>query len=386
MYATITDSLDNVPAGQWNRLIGDGNPFVRHEFLVAMEHHGCVGQESGWTPQHVLVYDDDEELIGAAPMYLKFHSYGEYVFDWAWADAYQRHGLKYFPKLVIAVPFTPVTGPRLLSNGTRQADVRAGLIEATLEVAKRAGVSTAHWLFPDDTELDDFKSQETLLLRVGCQYHWENPGFRDFDDFLDALVSKKRKQIKRERRQARELGIDIQMTAANALTEEQWEAFYRFYCNTYDKKWGMPYLNLGFFLEIGRTMPDDVHLVLAKQGEQYVAGALCLSDDKALYGRNWGSADYFPALHFEMCYYQTIEHCIKRGLSRFEAGAQGDYKISRGLMPTMTSSAHWVGHPQFRDAIAAFLDEERENVMRYINYMNAHSPYRQDTDRSCKGR
>ena len=386
MYATIIDSLDNVSAGQWNRLIGGGNPFVRHEFLVAMEHHGCVGQESGWTPQHILVYDDDEELIGAAPMYLKFHSYGEYVFDWAWADAYARHGLKYFPKLVSAVPFTPVTGPRLLSNGTQQADVRAGLIEATLEVAKRAGVSTAHWLFPDDTELDDFKSQETLLLRVGCQYHWENPGFRDFDDFLDTLVSKKRKQIKRERRQARELGIDIQMTAANAPTEEQWKAFYRFYCNTYDKKWGMPYLNLGFFLEIGQTMSDDVHLVLAKRGEQYVAGALCLSDDKALYGRNWGSADYFPALHFEMCYYQTIEHCIKRGLSRFEAGAQGDYKISRGLMPTVTSSAHWVGHPQFRDAIAAFLDEERENVMRYINYMNAHSPYRQDTDRSCEGR
>ena len=382
MYATITESLDNVTAEQWNPLIGCGNPFVRHEFLVAMERHGCVGEGSGWTPQHVLVYDDDDQLVGAAPMYLKFHSYGEYVFDWAWADAYSRHGLKYFPKLVVAVPFTPVTGPRLLSTGAHQSDVRAGLIEATLEVARRAGVSTAHWLFSDETELEDYKSQE-LLHRVGCQYHWENPGFRDFDDFLDSLVSKKRKQIKRERRQVAQYGVDITMAPANQLNENQWHAFHQFYCNTYDKKWGLPYLNLGFFLEIGRTLPDAVHLVMARQNDQYIAAALCLSDEHALYGRNWGCDDYIPALHFEMCYYQTIEHCIAHGLARFEAGAQGDYKISRGLMPKVTSSAHWVGHPQFREDIANFLDEERVGIMRYIDHMNGHSPYRHGANHRC---
>ena len=383
MYATITDSLEKVTAEQWNILIGSGNPFVRHEFLVALERHSCVGEESGWTPQHVLVYDDDDQLVGAAPMYLKFHSYGEYVFDWAWAEAYSRHGLRYFPKLVSAVPFSPVTGPRLLSTGTDQRDIRAGLIEATLEVAKRAGISSAHWLYPDDSELDDFKSH-ALLHRVGCQYHWENPGFRDFDDFLDALVSKKRKQIKRERRQARESGVHIEMAPANELSEEQWNAFHQFYCNTYDRKWGVPYLNLGFFLEISRTLPQAVHLVMAKRHDRYIAGALCLSDDQALYGRNWGSAEYLPALHFEMCYYQTIEHCINRGLARFEAGAQGDYKISRGLLPTVTSSAHWVGHPQFREAIATFLDEEREGIMRYIEYMSGHTPYRRSAEGGCQ--
>jgi len=376
MYATIVESLDDVKAEQWNPLIGSGNPFVRHEFLVAMERHGCVGRETGWVPQHVLVYDDNDKLVGAAPMYLKFHSYGEYVFDWAWADAYSRHGLKYFPKLVVAVPFSPVTGPRLLASSPEQSDIRKGLVEATIEVARRAEISSAHWLFCDQTELEDYESQ-ALLHRVGCQFHWENPGYRDFDDFLESLVSKKRKQIKRERRQVKDSGVEVQMLPAMEVDKNQWEAFHQFYCNTYDRKWGLPYLNVDFFLEIGKSLPEAVHLVLAKQGDRYVAGALCLGDEEALYGRNWGCDDYIPALHFEMCYYQTIEYCINNGLARFEAGAQGDYKISRGLMPRLTSSAHWVAHPQFREAISNFLDEEREGVVRYIEYMNAHSPYRQ---------
>ena len=376
MYATIVESLDDVTAEQWNSLIGSGNPFVRHEFLVAMERHGCVGRETGWIPQHVLVYGDDDKLVGAAPMYLKFHSYGEYVFDWAWADAYSRHGLKYFPKLVVAVPFSPVTGPRLLASSPEQSDIRKGLVEATIEVARRAEVSSAHWLFCEQTELEDYESQ-ALLHRVGCQFHWENPGYRDFDDFLESLVSKKRKQIKRERRQVKDSGVDVQMLPAMEVDKSQWEAFHQFYCNTYDRKWGLPYLNVEFFLEIGKSLPEAVHLVLAKQGGRYVAGALCLEDEEALYGRNWGCDDYIPALHFEMCYYQTIEYCIRNGLARFEAGAQGDYKISRGLMPRLTSSAHWVAHPQFREAISKFMDEEREGVVRYIEYMNTHSPYRQ---------
>lgn len=375
MRCSAVTSLKEVSAEDWNRLSGSDNPFVRHEFLIALERNGCVGDDAGWAPQHLLLHDGPR-LVGALPMYLKHHSYGEYVFDWGWADAYRRCGLPYYPKLVSAIPYTPVTGPRLLSDpGGDSGEIRGSLIEAALAHARAEDVSSVHWLFTTPSETQSL-CDERLVHRTGCQFHWTNPGFQSFEDFLLALTSKKRKQIKRERRQARDAGLDVHIYSGEALGRPQWEAFYAFYCATYDRKWGMPYLTLSFFEEIGRTLPDSVLLILASRGDEYVAGALALRGRDTLYGRNWGCHEYHPALHYEMCYYRTIDYCIEKGLKRFEAGAQGEYKLSRGLLPVATRSVHWVRHPQFRSAIAAFVEEERRDLMRYIDYMDRHSPFK----------
>ena len=374
MHCDVVDSLERVPPREWNSLIGADNPFLRHEFLRALERNDCVGAASGWEPRHLLLYDNDT-LIGASPMYLKHHSYGEYVFDWAWADAYNRYGYKYFPKLVVAIPFTPVSGPRLLcADGPDSEQIRLTLVAGARQAAEQLEVSSVHWLFTDERDQASLVHSE-LLSRTGCQYHWENRGFRDFEDFLDSLTSKKRKQIKRERRQAASADLEIRMIEGADVTEEQWAAFYSFYCATYDKKWGMPYLSAGFFEEIGTTLPECVSLVLATRQGRYIAGALCLKGESTMYGRNWGCSEFHPALHFEMCYYQTIERCIAVGLDRFEAGAQGEYKVSRGLLPTQTHSAHWIEHPDFRRAIGHFVEEEHVDVSRFVDYMEQHSPY-----------
>ncbi len=375
MQTSLVSRLDEIPASDWNRLCGPHNPFVRHEFLAALERNGCVGEGTGWLPRHLVVREGGR-LIGAVPMYLKHHSFGEYVFDWAWADAYARYGLRYYPKLVVAVPYTPVTGPRLLSNGaTHDDDVRRHLVAQALETARGDGVSSLHWLFTTPRDTEALQAGQ-LLHRAGCQFHWTNPGFRDFDDFLSELTSKRRKEVKRERRQALDSDLEVEIRTGEALGEREWHAFHRFYCATYDRKWGMPYLNLGFFEEIGRTMPESVLLILASRHGRYVAGALCFKGADSLFGRNWGSQAYYPSLHYEMCYYRTIDYCIRTGLSRFEAGAQGDYKVTRGLLPTATASAHWVGHPQFRSAIGGFIDEERREVERFIEHAARHSPFK----------
>ncbi len=372
----ITHRLEDISAADWNRLDGTENPFLRHEFLVALERNACVGEASGWLPRHVTAYEDGR-LVGAVPMYLKHHSYGEFVFDWSWAEAYARNGLAYYPKLVVAVPFTPVPGPRLLvAPETDQNTLRRELIDAVLEVARESSTSSLHWLFPNQCDTDAL-DQSKLIRRCGVQYHWFNPGYRDFDDFLGSLTSKKRKQIKRERRQSRESGLRVEMRWGERLGEPEWDAFYGFYCSTYDRKWGFPSLTREFFREICATMPESVTLVLAARHGQYVAGALCLRGDNALFGRNWGCEGFYPGLHYEVCYYQTIEYCIEMGLERLEAGAQGEHKISRGFVPVETSSAHWIKHPAFRDAIGDFVRHEQRGIRHYMEEMKSHSPYKQ---------
>ncbi len=375
MRHTIIQSLEQVAAADWNRLAGEENPFTRHEFLSALERHGCLGEKFGWWPQHLLVYDDSR-LVGAVPMYLKDNSYGEFVFDWSWADAYQRAGLRYYPKLVVAVPYTPASGPRLLIHGDADHDaVSAELSTAAIEHARDLGVSGLHWLFTTEPATRALESRG-LLRRVGCQYHWHNPGYRDFQDYLDALTSKKRKQIRRERRQAKASGVQIEVLSGRQISDQQWHKFHQFYRSTFDRKWGIATLTCEFFMAVGHQMPDSVVLVLARDRDEYVAGALNLAGSSTLYGRHWGTTRPLPGVHFELCYYQAIEYCIDRGLTRFEAGAQGEHKIPRGFLPVPTYSAHWISHPGFRDAIGRFLASEREAMAEHMSELMARSPFR----------
>jgi predicted N-acyltransferase len=378
MQLSVTSSLDSVDPAQWNACAG-GNPFLRHEFLSALERTGCVGPGTGWEPQHLVLTSDtngDRRLLGAVPMYLKNHSYGEYVFDWAWADAYERSGLRYYPKLVVAVPFTPATGPRILvAPGQDRARIGSSLVDGALKVAKETGASSLHWLFTNenDTALLEGKG---LLRRTGMQFHWHNRGYRDFDDFLSGFSAAKRKKVKRERRYVREAGITMERIPGNETSDAHWQQFHRFYLNTIRSRGAMPYLNLEFFRELGRTLADQVLLLLARHEERYVAGALFLRGADTLYGRYWGSSEEFHSLHFETCYYDPIAYCIEHGIERFEAGAQGEHKLSRGFLPTPTWSVHWLAHPEFERAVADYLSRERIGMEHYMDDLNEHSPYR----------
>jgi hypothetical protein len=374
MTLTVLSSLDDIPAADWNRLAGDANPFLLHEFLAALERHGCVGAEAGWIPQHLAALEQGR-LVGAVPMYLKDNSYGEFVFDWAWADAYRRAGLRYYPKLVVAVPYTPATGSRLLLAGDTPQIANA-LIAGALEHAQRLKVSSLHWLFTTEQDTRRLEAHG-LMRRTGCQFHWHNQGYRDFDDFLAQLTAEKRKKIKRERRFVREAGIEIEVLNGRQISAEQWEIFHRFYSSTFLKRGGIASLTLGFFQEIGQTMADNVVLVLAKHQGRYVAGAFNLRGTDTLYGRHWGCTEAFHSLHFEVCYYAAIEHCIALGLQRFEAGAQGEHKLSRGFLPAPTWSAHWLSHPAFSQAVEEFLSHEEDNMAYYMNELGEHTPYRQ---------
>lgn len=374
MPLSILNSLDEVTATDWNSLAGDANPFLRHEFLAALERHSCVGAAAGWIPQYLAAFEQDR-LVGAAPMYLKDNSYGEFVFDWAWADAYRRSGLRYYPKLVVAVPYTPATGARLLlAEDTPQ--IADALIAGALEHAQRLKVSSLHWLFTTEQDTRRLEAHG-LMRRTGCQFHWHNQGYRDFDDFLAQLTAEKRKKIKRERRFVREAGIEIEVLNGRQISAEQWEIFHRFYSSTFLKRGGIASLTSGFFQEIGRTMADNVVLLLAKHQGRYVAGAFNLRGTDTLYGRHWGCCEEFHSLHFEVCYYAAIEHCIALGLQRFEAGAQGEHKLSRGFLPTPTWSAHWLSHPVFSQAVEEFLSHEQDNMAYYMNELGEHTPYRQ---------
>lgn len=378
MQLSVTSSLDSVDSTQWNACAG-GNPFLRHEFLSALEHSGCVGAGSGWEPRHLVLLSDDNgdrRLLGAVPMYLKTHSYGEYVFDWAWADAYERSGLHYYPKLVVAVPFTPATGPRILvAPDQDHARIGSALVDGALTVAQETGASSLHWLFTNerDTALLEGKG---LLRRSGMQFHWHNRDYRDFDDFLSGFSAAKRKKVRRERRYVREAGIVLERISGNEATDAHWERFHRFYLNTIRSRGAMPYLNLEFFRELGRTMPDQVLLILARYEDRHVAGALFLRGSDTLYGRYWGSSEEFHSLHFETCYYDPIAYCIEQGIQRFEAGAQGEHKLSRGFLPTPTWSVHWLAHPEFERAVSDYLARERIGMEHYMDDLNEHSPYR----------
>lgn len=375
MRLTILDSLDTLPADQWNALAGDNNPFLRHEFLVALERHQCVGATAGWWPQHLIV-EHDGQLVGAVPMYMKNNSYGEFVFDWDWADAYHRAGLRYYPKLVVAVPYTPATGPRLLLADTPQrTQVADLLINGAIEHAQRSNASGLHWLFTNAVDMAHL-ARHGLLQRMGCQYHWENRDYRDFDDFLGQLSAEKRKKIKRERRHVNDAGVVLELLNGHQTSAEQWAIFHEFYKSTFDEKGGIASLTLEFFKELGETLPDQTLLIMASYQGQYVAGAFFLRGRDTLYGRHWGCAAQFHSLHFEACYYRAIEYCIAQGLRRFEAGAQGEHKISRGFLPTPTYSMHWIAHARFREAIDDFLVRETQALEQYMQELGRHSPYK----------
>ena len=377
MYTLTThDAIAEIPASEWNRLVDPDAPFLRHEFLAAMERHGCVGESLGWVPRHLALRAPDGRLLAAAPCYLKFNSYGELVFDWAWADAYRRSGLAYYPKLVVASPYTPATGPRLLTaGGPGQSDYARALIEGAVRAAERMGVSSLHWLFTSERETGLLEEQG-LMRRTGCQFHWSNPGYGSFDEFLGTFTAEKRKKVKRERRRVQEAGIRIRLVPGDEATEAQWVTFHRLYEDTFDKRGGIPTLSLPFFQEIGATMGRQLLLVLAYHGTDIVAAAFDLVGERALFGRHWGCFRDFHSLHFEACYYQGLDYCIERGLARFEPGAQGEHKVSRGFLPTPTWSAHWIADPRFRASIRGFLEQETRGMGAYLREMQAHSPYR----------
>lgn len=374
LQCRIIDSLEDVPEAQWNALAGADEPFLRHEFLLALESTGCVGADAGWYPRHLLFHAKDM-LLAAVPMYLKTHSYGEFVFDWAWAEAYARAGLEYYPKLVSSIPFTPVTGARILMAEPGRAGLRRAIAAASLQVAEQLKASSVHWLFTDARDREALEAAG-LILRAGYQFHWRNPGFRDFQDYLDSLRSKKRKQIRRERREASGAGLEIELLHGSELSDEQCDAYHRLYSATYDRKWGYPSLSREFFHRLRRTLGDALILILARNRGRYVAGAHLFRGARSLYGRNWGCSEYHRSLHFEMCYYRAIDYCIDQRLERFEAGAQGEHKLSRGFLPVMTLSAHGILHPEFRRAIGDFTRRERLEVGRYIGAVAAHSPFR----------
>ena len=367
--------ISDVPAAQWDALAGDDYPFTRHAFLDALERHGCVGERVGWIPSHILVHAGDR-LAGATPAYIKLHSQGEFVFDWSWAEAHSRHGLEYYPKLVSAIPFTPSTGPRLLvhPDAPRRAVQRA-LAVGGVEVSKAMHASSFHWLFPRGTDTDALR-EGGLLIRSGCQFHWSNPGYGDFQDYLRALTSKRRKEIRRERRQAQSAPVEIELHDGYTATEAHWRAYHTLYSSTYDRKWGYPALSIEFFIGVAESLPDRILLVLARRGAHYVAGAHCFVGRDTLFGRNWGCIEQYRGLHFELCYYRLIEYCIERRLATFDAGAQGEHKLMRGFLPVETHSAHWIEDPRFREAIARFLDSERAELARYRRAMEHHTPYR----------
>jgi predicted N-acyltransferase len=374
----LLSAIDEVGAEAWDACAGPGNPFVSHAFLSVLERSGSAVSEQGWQPQHLVIADRDGGLLGAVPLYLKSHSYGEYVFDWGWADAYERAGGSYYPKLQACVPFTPVAGPRLLVRPGAEAEaVAAALIAGLTEVARRTQVSSLHVTFCQQAEWRQF-GDAGFLQRSGRQFHWHNRGYASFDAFLEGLTSRKRKMIRKERRKVAESGITLRTLRGEAIEPRHWDAFHRFYLATADRKWGSPYLTRAFFHQLGETLGERVVLVVAEDRGELTAAALNLLGEDALYGRNWGALGDYRFLHFEACYYQAIEFAIEHGLARVEAGAQGEHKIQRGYMPVETYSAHWIADPGLRDAVENYLAHERREIAGEIAGLAAYGPFRKD--------
>lgn len=376
-YTTeFLDSISLVPAAVWNKLLASEYPFLRHEFLYALEKSGSASARSGWKPKHLLLKDDAGEVLAIMPLYLKNNSMGEYVFDWSWADAYYQHGLEYYPKFVTAVPFTPSAGPRIcIDPNSNKQDILREIINSVLQEAKRLQASSWHILFPEK-DLSDAFSALGLAQRQGCQYQWFNKNYVNFDSFLLQFSSRKRKNLKKERKKIKENNIQFEWLNGNEVSLEQWQIFYKFYQNTYLVRGRSAYLTLPFFLEIARLMPEKILLVLAKKDDYYIAGALSFKDDTALYGRYWGCDEEWQFLHFETCYYQGIEYCIKHKLQKFDSGAQGEHKIQRGFEPVFTYSNHWISHPQFSAAINEFIKEETNHLSQYQVLAEKHLPFK----------
>lgn len=383
MQARILQSIADLDAATWNACANPPgaafNPFLRHEFLHALEASGSAVARTGWQPFHlVLEPDGGGPVAGVVPMYLKGHSQGEYVFDYAWADAWHRAGGHYYPKLQVSVPFTPATGRRLLAADGR-ADTERALLAACVQAAEQTNVSSLHVTFMPETQWQ-LAGEMGYLQRMDQQFHWYNAGYATFDDFLADLSSKKRKNLRRERREAVADGVDIEWVTGSDLTEAHWDAFYEFYIDTGSRKWGSPYLTRPFFSLIGETMADDVLLILCRRGGRYIAGALNFIGSDTLFGRNWGCIEDHRFLHFETCYYQAIEFAIQRGLKKVEAGAQGGHKVARGYLPEATYSAHWIPDAGFRRAVADFLERERRFVAEEIDYVEERSPFKATLD------
>ncbi len=366
----ILESVGAVQQQEWDALAGS-NPFIRHAFLAALEDSGCVSADTGWTPRVVTLWED-RHLVAAMPLYLKTHSYGEYVFDWAWARAYHEHGVHYYPKLLCAVPFTPVRGPRLM---TPTPTLRQELLQAAIDLTQRSKASSLHILFPPDEYVGELESAG-LMLRSTVQFHWRNASYESFDHFLAGMSHDKRKKIKQERRRVRDAGVTYRWRSGQEATESEWDFFCRCYFNTYREHGSSPYLNRRFFQRITQVMPDNLLLVLALLDGEPIACALNVHDQHALYGRYWGSNAFVPGLHFDTCYYQAIEFCIQHGLQVFEGGAQGEHKLARGLLPVRTQSAHWIAHPGFSRAIENYLEQEGSGIGRYVNELSEHSPFK----------
>ena len=367
----IGDGVAALDAAQWDALTGPDHPFLSHAFLSALEHSGSVGRGSGWQPLPITVTGADGTLLGALPAYGKSHSQGEYVFDHSWADAWSRAGGNYYPKLQIAVPFTPAQGPRILARDEAMA---IALLKGAESLVQQNRLSSAHATFIDESQLDLFKAAD-WLIRESVQYHWFNRGYATFDDFLGTLAARKRKMIKKERAGAVQ-GLTIRHLVGAEIEPRHWDAFWRFYQDTGARKWGQPYLKRGFFPEVAETMGDKVLLILAERDGVPIAGALNFIGGEALYGRYWGCSEDVPFLHFELCYYQAIDAAIAREIGRVEAGAQGEHKIARGYEPMATYSAHYIADPGFREAIADFLVRERRAVQQEIAFLGDMTPFK----------
>lgn len=376
MQIRIHQSIAEIPARQWNGLVKDHNPFVNHAFLLAMEQHQCVGAKFGWFPLHIGVHEEGS-LVAAMPLYRKTNSYGEFVFDHAWSDAWQRAGLSYYPKLVSAIPYTPVMGQRMLCQPGREKQCYPLLLQAALQLVETRECSGLHILFTEAAE-QDFLGHQNLVSRHDCQYHWHNWQYRDFDDFLSRLTARKRKNIRKERRKVRQAGVQLRCLDGHSATEQDWYDFTRFYNQTFTEKWGMATFNLGFFKQVAEVIPDQILLVLADHGSECIAGALMYRSDHSLYGRHWGSTAYIDSLHFEACYYQGIEYCISNGLQHFEPGAGGEHKIARGFEPVLTRSFHWLQEEQFRTPIRRYCEQEQAAVADYMAQLESVSAYRHE--------
>ncbi len=370
----IVHDLTTLSADSWQSLDYGNNPFLSYPFLAGLEQYQCL-QNQYWQAHHIVI-EEGATLLGILPLYIKQDSYGEFVFDWAWADAYERAGRQYYPKLVSAIPFTPVAGDRLLVNKNADKNlIQQQLLQAAMALMQTHSFSSLHVLFPNHATMD-FLTSAQGLQRLTCQYHWFNQSYRDFKDFMDSLTAKKRKKIKQERRGIENAGIEIERLDGNQISPEQWQDFYQFYCITFYKKWGEPRLTLEFFQAIGKALPTQTLLILAKKAGQTIAAAFAMNDGQTLYGRHWGCKETIAFLHFELCYYQTIEHAIAHGLQKLDVGVQGEHKLARGFYPVLMPSAHFIREPDFGNVIADYLEREAVVLQDHIAMLKTHLPYK----------
>jgi predicted N-acyltransferase len=382
--ARILSSISKIDASRWNALAGQEQPFLRHEFLLAMEQSGCAVARTGWMPQHMIIETTDGVPVAALPLFRKTHSRGEFVFDFSWASAYAQHGIAYYPKLVSAVPFTPVRGPRLLTGNHPEAAVLGkALISATLDYVRSEQLSSWHVLFPTDAAADDLE-QSGLVLRRDCQFHWFNQGYGSFEEFLSTFTAEKRKKAKRERRRVAEAGIEFDTRHGADMTDALWETIYGFYADTFHRHGHDPYLNLSFFKRVAAALPDSIMIKIARIGATPIAAAIFFVGADSLFGRYWGAGGNYHSLHFETCYYQGIEYCIEKKLKRFEPGTQGEHKVPRGFIPTLTRSAHYIADERFAAAIRDFARREARGVDNYAASVNEHVPYHADMNQELQ--